>query len=293
MLTMSAYVAELYTYPIKGCAAMPQDTASIVETGLAYDRQWLLVDDSGNFLSQRRFPQLATVQQTISRTELVVQVPNFGSVSVALAADNLDTEPEQRVDFFAQAGTGRAQSTEANRFFSQLLGRHTRLLRSVQPRHVNEKYQRYGAAATIGFADAFPILLTSKQSLAAFNTTLDQPAPMDRFRANIVIDGKNLEPYIEDHWRKLALGDVQAFVVRACARCAVPDIDQKSGIRDSTKAVTKNLRANRHGLDRFSGSTGDFFGQNILPVYIPGMQLSIGNNISVLQHNSKANIQLD
>ncbi|MDL2341711.1 MAG: MOSC N-terminal beta barrel domain-containing protein [Patescibacteria group bacterium] len=289
---MSTHVAELHSYPIKGCGSLSHESVSVTERGLAYDREWLLVDHRGSFISQRRYPELAVVQPAISDSELTATIPSFGSVSVALESSHSTGQAEQSVEFFNKAGTGRTQSAEANSFFSDYLGIQVSLLRTEQPRPVNEKYRRYGAAASLGFADGFPMLLTSKASLAKLNSNLEAPVGIDRFRANIVIDGDSLEPYAEDRWRTLTIGNLRAYIVRACARCAVPDVDQQTGQRDSDRSVTKALRATRHGIDRYSSTRGDFFGQNLVHVYQPASQLALGQLVTVSLRSSKPNIRL-
>src|SRR4051794_36030010 len=54
-------VTQLNVYPIKGCSGIDVDEASLVATGLQHDRQWMVVDENGRFISQRKHPELALV----------------------------------------------------------------------------------------------------------------------------------------------------------------------------------------------------------------------------------------
>ena len=56
------------------------------------------------------------------------------------------------------------------------------------------------------FADAFPFLLISEESLADLNSRLDSPVTMRNFRPNIVVKGCNA-PYEEDTWKKIVIGE--------------------------------------------------------------------------------------
>ena len=54
----------------------------------------------------------------------------------------------------------------------------------------------------MSFADAFPFLVISEESLADLNGRLDAPLPMNRFRPNLVVAGA--APYAEDTWGRFA-----------------------------------------------------------------------------------------
>jgi uncharacterized protein YcbX len=51
---------------------------------------------------------------------------------------------------------------------------------------------------------------------------------MDRFRPNIVVSG--CAPFAEDGWRDIRIAGVDFGVVKPCARCNVPTIDQDTAI---------------------------------------------------------------
>jgi uncharacterized protein YcbX len=52
---------------------------------------------------------------------------------------------------------------------------------------------------------------------------------MDRFRPNIVVDGG--EPFAEDDWARIRVGNTEFRVVKSCARCVVTTTDQQTGRR--------------------------------------------------------------
>jgi uncharacterized protein YcbX len=83
--------------------------------------------------------------------------------------------------------------------------------------------------ARVSFADGFPFLLISEESLADLNGRLAVPLPMNRFRPNLVVAG--CEPYAEDGWKEIRIGDVKLRVVKPCERCLVTTTDQATGER--------------------------------------------------------------
>jgi uncharacterized protein YcbX len=65
-------VTDLYIYPIKSCRGIQLSQAEVTPKGLLWDREMMLVDGKGKFITQREYPQLATVSVTITED-------NFGS----------------------------------------------------------------------------------------------------------------------------------------------------------------------------------------------------------------------
>lgn len=55
------HVAELYVYPIKGCAGIRVEKVSMCTTGFKHDRRWMIVDESGKFVTQREKPELCNI----------------------------------------------------------------------------------------------------------------------------------------------------------------------------------------------------------------------------------------
>lgn len=275
-------------YPIKSCGPVEADEVAFTEFGIEHDREWMLVGPKGNFLSQRKHPELALVKTRIEDGSLVAGAPGMGDLVVSLDR-NPDAEIVQ-VDLWKKPGAGADQGAEANGYFSDYLGRDARLLRVEQPRLIKPECRIDGASERTAFADGFPILLASMGSLAALNEHLDDPVTIDRFRPNIVVEGA--PAYDEDYWRKLSIGGLRAFVARACSRCPVPNVDQRVGELLKERPVTDALRATRHGIDPVDDLKGEFFGQNLVHVFEPGVTIRVGDRVDVVERAEDRNFQL-
>ncbi len=59
-------ISGLYIYPVKSCRGISLDEAEVGPTGFVHDRQWLVVDRHGTFMTQRDWPALARVTAAIS-----------------------------------------------------------------------------------------------------------------------------------------------------------------------------------------------------------------------------------
>ena len=219
-------VRSLHVYPVKSCRGIDVKAAEVVATGFCHDREWMVVDVAGTFLSQRSHPGLATVATAIDEASLVLSAPGIPDLAVPL-----DTSVGKPVAATVWGDTCEAldAGSAAADWFSTLLRGPCRLVRqptaSVRP--VDPDFA--GADDRVAFADAFPFLLVNQASVDELNRRLEQPVGADRFRANIVIAGAHAHD--EDRWRSIAAGDVVFDVVKPCARCIVVTTDQATGDR--------------------------------------------------------------
>lgn len=219
-------VSGLFIYPVKSCGGLIVELAAVGATGFELDRRWMVVGEDGRFLSQRKHPRLAQVRARLADDRLVLEAPQMSPLDLAL---ELEDGPPSRVQVWddecpaIDAGKGAAE------WFSRYLGCSVRLVRMT-----DDDARPLGTSSAqpgdqVSFADGFPFLLISRASLDDLNRRLSLPVPMDRFRPNIVVEG--CEPYAEDGWDRLRIGEVDFRVAKACARCNVTTVDQATGER--------------------------------------------------------------
>lgn len=223
------YLSGLTCYPVKSCAGVPQQAARLVETGLEHDRSFLVVRPDGTGLTQRERPELAVVQPALGAQRLTLSVPSGASWSVDLAVPTGEPLP---VEIWGDEVTALDQGDDIAALLSAHLGEPVRLAR-IDPGAVRQVPGREGTP--VGFADAYPLLLAGESSLAELNRRLPVALPMNRFRPNLVVTGA--EPFAEDHWRLLRIGDVALEVAKPCARCAITTVDQATGRRDGAEPL--------------------------------------------------------
>lgn len=265
---MSITISSLIYYPIKACRGFEVDSAQVERMGLAHDRRMMVVTEQGQFLTQREHPKLALVTPTLQGHTLTLSAPGFDAVRLAMQTSGV-TQP---VTVWRSTGVAAVdQGEDAAQWFSDWLGVAVRLVHIADgyKRLVNAQYAVQADDHT-GFADGYPILLISEESLADLNTRLDSPVPMNRFRPNIVVRG--CEPFAEDTWNKIRCGDVELAVVKPCARCEVTTIDKDTLARNKEPLKTLG-RYRKHEL-------GAIFGQNVIP--LNSGRLKVGMNVEVL-----------
>ena len=222
----------IHVYPVKSCAGSAQSEAPLTETGLDLDRQWLVVDPAGQFVTQRELPRMALVQTTLKSSELILRAPGMLAVHVAIDRVEERTEVEVWGDRVAAYDMGALCA----QWFSDFLGRPLRLARfdPEAPRHADRKWTGAVEAAN-AFQDGFPLLVASATSIDEVNRRLasdgQPPVTLARFRPNLVLGG--LDANGEDHLDEIvfaaAEGPVRLKLVKPCVRCSIPDVDPATG----------------------------------------------------------------
>jgi len=258
---MSYHVKSLHIYPIKSLQGINLTSAKLVEYGFQYDRQWMLVDADNQFITQRTLPLMATLSTKIEHNLLVVYTQK-SQIKIDL---NKDLSPDIEVTVWNDTVQACTESDEINHWFSQQLGIPCQLVKLAKDnlRQVDTVFAHNNES--VGFADAFPLLVVSQSSIELLNSKLDNPIDMNRFRPNIVIAG--LTPHEEDKLSSLIINGIEIKLVKPCDRCTVPSVDQKTGEKrgDVLRALIKYRQFNKN----------IYFGMN-------GLQQSIGT-ISVDQ----------
>ncbi len=253
-------LSALHVYPVKSLGGPAPGEAVVEPWGLDGDRRWMLVDPAGRFISQRSRPQLALARaEPTGDGGVRVTAPGMEPLTVAAPEPGGTTPAEVWRDKVEVLPAGRA----ADEWFSAYLGTAVRLVHLDDPARRRPVAQDYGRPGeTVSLADGFPLLLTTTASLEALNSLIAEgdhpdegPLPMDRFRPNLVVDGT--EPWAEDDWRRVRVGEVVFRVVKPCGRCLVTTTDQRTAERGREPLLT---------LGRFRRFGGKLvFGQNLIP----------------------------
>jgi uncharacterized protein YcbX len=276
-----AVLSELVLYPIKSCAGLSVGQATLTEAGLTalgvHDREWMLVTQEGQFLTQREFPRMALVVPHVEGDVLRVEAPGMAPLSLPLAHDPAAPARAVRIwdDTLDAADCGDAAAA----WFSQALGGACRLVRFCPDvvRPTSTKWTG-GVPAHTRFADGYPLLLVGAASLADLNARLAaagrDPLPMNRFRPNLVVDG--IAAFEEDYIESLTDGDIVLRPVKPCARCPIPAIDQATGVPGPDPLdILQSYRAN----PRMEGAV--CFGMNCIVTAGAGTVLRVGQQLDV------------
>lgn len=232
-----AVISQLMIYPVKSCAPVLLKQAQLTDQGLDLDRTWMVVDERGQFISQREQPRLALVQPQLRQSDIVLRAPGMLSLHLTLEG----VESAMKVWLWDEAIEAWDMGPIAAQWFSDFLGRPARLVR-FDPQFERPSDRRWtgGQTALNTFTDGFPLLLISQPSLDGLNQRLQAQgqAPVDigRFRPNIVLsaaDANSWQAHDEDRAQELlittASGVIRLKPVKPCSRCQMVDVDPQTG----------------------------------------------------------------
>lgn len=259
-------LASLHVHPVKSTAIRDVAGADVELAGLVDDRRWMVVDGSGTALTARTDSRLFRIT---AATRCLDGVDH----DLVLQADGMEplglARPRGQAQGFVlhKKPVHGIVAPAADGWLRQVLGRDdARLAWCDDPtrRGLDPDHSRAGDHT--GFADGFPLLLTTQASLDQLNEWLAAtarelgeepvPLPMTRFRPNLVLDG-DLPPFDEDHWTRVRVGEVWFRVVKPCARCVMTTVDPAT--LDRGKEPLRTLARHR----RVGSKT--MFGMNLVP----------------------------
>ncbi|MDP3842113.1 MAG: MOSC N-terminal beta barrel domain-containing protein [Oxalobacteraceae bacterium] len=278
-----ATLTELNFYPIKSCGAIALQQATLTPAGLMHDsihdREWMVVDMQGNFITQREHPALARITPRIDGGRLKLRAPGMLELEIPLDLPDPEHAPTVTVRVWDDTLSAYDCDAVTARWFSQALAVPCRLVR-FHPHASRVTNTRWTADADVPalFSDGYPFLLISQASLADLNQKLAAqgraPLPMNRFRPNLVIDG--ITAFEEDFIEILHIGEAGLKPVKPCARCPIPSIDQATGIvGDDPLDILRSYRAN----PKVDG--GITFGMNVTLQQGDGQSVHIGQEIDI------------
>ena len=254
------HLSGLFIYTVKSLRGFPVNSASVDALGLVGDRRFLVVDETGRFLTQRTLPRMALVTTALDATHLTLSAAGAGSVRVPLVSD--PTAPLRTVSIWKSAGLQAEDCGEVvAAFLSSFLGTRCRLVRigSAFRRPVLKTAAR--ADDVFHFGDGAPVLVVSEASLADLNDRIvasgGDAVPMDRFRPSLVITG--CPAFAEDTWPRFRLGTAIFRAAGPSSRCTVTTTDQLTGERG--KEPLRTLATYRRDA---TDPTDVNFGQNLI-----------------------------
>lgn len=224
---MIAELTEISVFPVKSTAGRRLGSARVEPIGLAGDRRWMVVGPDGECVTARTHPRLLRIGAAPTGEGLTLLA---GGEEVPVA---VPTGPVLEVTVHGRPLHGIPAAPEVNEWVGEVVGRQgLRLVHLGRPRALNPAHSRPGDATA--FADAYPVTLASLASLRRVQdwvteTALDRGEDpteirIERFRPNLVIDG-DLEPFQEESWQRVCVGEVTFDVAKLIDRCVLTTIE--------------------------------------------------------------------
>lgn len=271
-------MAALFRYPLKSAAGVACNSLELDRFGVRDDRRWMIVDDLGAPVTQREQPTLAKLSAGLTADGRLKMswhddsgVARGGGIEVAPPPSGAARIP---VTIWGDTVALPLADERSAAWLAERVGSAARLayMPADVERPVNPRYAEPGHRTAL--TDGYPLHLIGSGSLDDLNARLDAPVGVERFRPNIFIE--ETEPFDEDDWIDVRVGECQLEIVKPCPRCTVTTVDPATGVRGKEPLAT--LAKYRRRDD------GVMFGQNAL--HQGRGTLRVGDAVEVLSRRS-------
>ena len=272
MTRVSIEVSGLFIYPVKSLRGVAVDAVRLDGGRLAGDREYLVLNDQGEFMDQRHYPQMARVEARVTIDGLRLRSDGFPDLDVRSPVRAGTQDGVTHVLMFRRRAPVVPASAAADRWLSEVLGARCRLM-AFAPDAAALDVPFYEERSSLH--DATPFHLTSEESLRDLNARAGTSLPMHRFRPNLVVRGA--KPYAEDDWKTVAIGDTVLRWVKACTRCVTTTTDHMTGERRSREPLATLARYRRQG-------SSVVFGHYLMPERW-GAELQVGDSLRIVEQH--------
>ncbi len=262
-------LSTLSIYPLKSGKAIQLDASDVAEMGLAFDRRFVITDMQGQFVTGRTQPKISLIQVELASQGVILSAPNMSPIALKYGELSNDYSEIKVWDSQIQ---GQHCTAEINQWLSEYLAIDCRLFYFGEKS--SRKVKHFDKA--VGFADGYPILLISQASLDELNRITHSHIDMTQFRTNLVVTG--CEPFAEDSWKRIKIGDAEFELVKPCERCVFTTLKPGSTEYDAEREPLKTL-----SLFRKDSAGRIDFGQNLVSHNNANIQL--GDKVEVLEYH--------
>lgn len=273
-MSHTMFVKALNIYPLKSGRGISLTQSAVCAEGLPGDRNAMLVDANGQFVTQRELPQIAMITASVDAGGMRLHMDGRGEIFARPSSARIEATVWKSVVDAVLA------EDAVNDTLSEWLGQKVMLVFFDARSRRSASIEWTGNDTPVTFADGYQILVTTTASLAALNTDMaahgEDSVGMERFRPNIVLESD--EPWAEDRWAAIDINGIRFDLVKPCTRCIMTTQDQTTGSREVPSPM-KAMGRLRMSADR--RVPGVLFGWNITP-RAEG-SISVGDGVTVLE----------
>ncbi|MDX2304183.1 MAG: MOSC domain-containing protein [Microscillaceae bacterium] len=272
-MSQRAVLSEIWSYPIKSCKGISLTRGTVDLFGLHNDRRWMIIHATGGFITQRDHPKMALISAEFLENTMILKASGMKEQAFHFSEES--SREEIMVKVWDDETLAELMPQEAHDWISNYLQDDCRLV--FMPKHARRQIDLSYAlpGQFTSFSDGYPLLLISEASLADLNQRLDQAVSMNRFRPNLVVTG--VEPYAEDQWHRITIGEVEFLVAKPCGRCIMTTIDQEAGTvsgKDPLKTLSEYRKFGKKVC----------FGQNLIQLRQGQIQVGDTVEITLISH---------
>ncbi|KAL7735376.1 hypothetical protein ACLKA6_003226 [Drosophila palustris] len=252
---------QINVFPVKSCAplAVPDQEEYDCDllgigAGIVRDRKFMLINSNNEMVTARGYPHMVRIQPKPTPNGLVFSAP--GMSDLELDFQHLEAPGKDvRTAVWGVSLDAMLCGSRFDKWFSEfILKKESGLklvyypypvpVRATNPRLKDQPNIRKHDSGT--FNDATSYMLMNLSSVDDLNTRLKQPVDPLQFRGNFHLKMDVNEPYAEDHWQWIRIGEDAVFrIVAPCTRCILPNINVNTAERNVDGEPLKTLRSYR------------------------------------------------
>ncbi|MGY6772412.1 MOSC domain-containing protein [Gallibacterium sp. ZY190522] len=261
-------VQKITLFPIKSTQPYFVQQAYVQSRGLNFDREFMLTDVNGRFITARKHGALYQLSAFPVAQGLIVRHCDGSKIVVRYRDFNVQESCEVWGTHFPSF----IAPANINRWFSE------KLQEEVVLRWLGEMDQRFVKKMpnkSVSFADGYPLLLVTQSSFDAVQAVCPASISIDQFRANLVVTGE--EAFAEEQWLKIKIGEIEFLHTKPSSRCVLTTRNLQSGELDAKCEPFRTLKKIHTNAD------GEpLFGINLVP--INSGVVRVGDEVVVLQY---------
>uniref|UniRef100_A0A0B6ZH82 MOSC domain-containing protein n=1 Tax=Arion vulgaris TaxID=1028688 RepID=A0A0B6ZH82_9EUPU len=247
-------IAAIWIFPIKSFKGFSIQEAECTQLGIKWkeftDRHWTVTTADGIYLTMRQEPTMSLIEPILKDDQVQLSAPGMEPICFPVCPDITNNNLSKvilKTDTVPSVDCGDEVAEWLSRYFKRPGLRLHFSAPSQEKRDSSNAKKLWDNPAKPGDMCAFPdycgYMMLSRASLADLNSRLTKPVPITNFRANIIIE--DCEPFAEDSWSSVRIGDVQLRALDACTRCILVTIDQTKGIKDKNEQPLATLKKYR------------------------------------------------
>ncbi|KAJ8933172.1 hypothetical protein NQ318_011913 [Aromia moschata] len=260
----------LNLYPLKSGHRLELMKAECTEFGLkqtAEDEKVYQLRDRGlvvyaekdrEFRTARTYPKMVLIDVAVhDEDHLAIDAPTMRTLYVKIPTKNDKNEFTVKLHQGEEIYTIDCGDEAASWFSRYILGMDSGLRlgyhdasrrRDITKTHKTllDYYKHLSNNSTGLYSDLSSVLLINQASIHDLNKRIGNSSiTADNFRPNLVVDGPDIEPYEEDVWEWVKVGDAVFRNVKECTRCVLTTVNPESGVRGVDREPLKTLEQYR------------------------------------------------
>ncbi|KAJ8919366.1 hypothetical protein NQ315_016459 [Exocentrus adspersus] len=261
---------KLHLYPLKSGHRLELSQAECTEVGLRQtkdDEKVYQLRDRGlivyaekdhEFRTARTYPKMVLIDVAVhDEDHLSIDAPTMRTLYVKIPSKSENKESTIKLHEGEEIYTIDCGDEAASWFSRYILGRDSGLRlgyhdasrrRDLKKTHktILNYYKHLSNNATGLYQDLTSVLLINQSSINDLNKRIgNSSVTVENFRPNIVVDGPCIEPYAEDSWAWIKIGDAIFRNVKECTRCIMTTINPENATRNSDNEPLKTLKKYR------------------------------------------------